>query len=198
MILVAGGTGTLGAKIVSLLAERGQHVRVLARDRSRAQHLGARVETVEGDVASAAALRRGNRGGAHRCLGDPGLRRNTESQPSEYRPRRQRQPHPGLTSCRNRAPDPRLGQGRLAQPPHGADEDEARRRAATQGQRAGVDDHPAVGIHGDLVPGARPPTAGQRQNQSFRPRRKPHQLGIGLGRGPFVDLAATDPAMRAA
>lgn len=58
MILVAGGTGTLGAKIVSLLAERGAHVRVLTRDHSRAQHLGARVETVEGDVRSAATLRR--------------------------------------------------------------------------------------------------------------------------------------------
>ena len=58
MILVAGGTGTLGTKVVSLLAERGAHVRVLTRDRSRAQHLGAGVETVEGDVRSAATLRR--------------------------------------------------------------------------------------------------------------------------------------------
>jgi uncharacterized protein YbjT (DUF2867 family) len=58
MILVAGGTGTLGMKIVSLLAGRGAHVRVLTRDRSRAQHLGACVETVEGDVRSAATLRR--------------------------------------------------------------------------------------------------------------------------------------------
>jgi NADH dehydrogenase len=58
MILVAGGTGTLGTKVVRLLAERGEHVRVLTRDRTRAQHLGARVEIVEGDVRSTAVLRR--------------------------------------------------------------------------------------------------------------------------------------------
>jgi len=58
MILVAGGTGALGAKVVSLLAERSAHMRVLTRDRSHAQHLGDRVEAVEGDVRSAATLRR--------------------------------------------------------------------------------------------------------------------------------------------
>jgi NADH dehydrogenase len=62
MILVAGGTGTLGTKIVSLLAERGAQVQVLTRDRSRAQRLGARVETVEGDVRSPATLRRATDG----------------------------------------------------------------------------------------------------------------------------------------
>jgi uncharacterized protein YbjT (DUF2867 family) len=62
MILVAGGTGTLGTKIVSLLAERGAQVRLLTRDRSRAQHLGARVETVEGDVRSSVTLRRATDG----------------------------------------------------------------------------------------------------------------------------------------
>lgn len=57
MILVAGGTGTLGAKVVALLAERGARVRVLTRDHSRARNFGTRVETVEGDVRSAATLR---------------------------------------------------------------------------------------------------------------------------------------------
>lgn len=57
MILVAGGTGTLGAKVVSLLAERGARVRVLTRDHSHARNLGAGVETVAGDVRSAATLR---------------------------------------------------------------------------------------------------------------------------------------------
>ncbi|MGE5287178.1 MAG: SDR family oxidoreductase [Micromonosporaceae bacterium] len=58
MILVAGGTGTLGTKVVSLLADRGAHVRVLTRDHSRAHHLGARVEIVEGDVRNPATLQR--------------------------------------------------------------------------------------------------------------------------------------------
>jgi uncharacterized protein YbjT (DUF2867 family) len=58
MILVAGGTGTLGTKIVSLLAERGTRVRVLTRDHSRAHQLGAGVQIVEGDVRSPAMLRR--------------------------------------------------------------------------------------------------------------------------------------------
>jgi uncharacterized protein YbjT (DUF2867 family) len=62
MILVAGGTGTLGRKVVSLLADRGAHVRVLTRDRGRAEHLDARVEIVEGDVRSAALLQRAAHG----------------------------------------------------------------------------------------------------------------------------------------
>ncbi len=59
MILVAGGTGLLGTKVVKLLRQRGLEVRVLTRDRSRAAHLiDVGVEIVEGDVADIAALRR--------------------------------------------------------------------------------------------------------------------------------------------
>jgi uncharacterized protein YbjT (DUF2867 family) len=59
MILVAGGTGRLGSKVVTLLHRRGPDVRVLTRDRSRAAHLaGAGVEIVEGDVRDLAAVRR--------------------------------------------------------------------------------------------------------------------------------------------
>jgi uncharacterized protein YbjT (DUF2867 family) len=59
MILVAGGTGRLGTKVVSLLRQRGLEVRVLTRDRRRATHLtGASVEIVEGDVRDYAAVRR--------------------------------------------------------------------------------------------------------------------------------------------
>ena len=57
MILVAGGTGTLGTKVVSLMRERGLQVQVLTRDRSRAAHL-AGVEIVEGDVGDLAAVKR--------------------------------------------------------------------------------------------------------------------------------------------
>ena len=35
MILVAGGSGRLGTKVVTLLRQRGLVVRVLTRDRSR-------------------------------------------------------------------------------------------------------------------------------------------------------------------
>lgn len=48
MILVAGGTGTLGTEVVRLLA--GRRLRVLTRDRARARHLAPDVEIVEGDV----------------------------------------------------------------------------------------------------------------------------------------------------
>jgi uncharacterized protein YbjT (DUF2867 family) len=59
MILVAGGTGRLGTKVVSLLRQRGLEVRILTRDRSRAAHLiRAGVEIVEGDVADPSAVRR--------------------------------------------------------------------------------------------------------------------------------------------
>ena len=59
MILLAGGTGRLGTKVVTLLGQRGQDLRVLTRDRSRAAHLAdRRVEIVEGDVRDLAAVRR--------------------------------------------------------------------------------------------------------------------------------------------
>jgi uncharacterized protein YbjT (DUF2867 family) len=57
MILVAGGTGTLGTQVVKLLQQRGLEVRVLTRDRQRAAHLfdlGA--DIVEGDVGDPAAV----------------------------------------------------------------------------------------------------------------------------------------------
>jgi uncharacterized protein YbjT (DUF2867 family) len=58
MILVAGGTGTLGSRLVSLLAGRGEQVRVLTRDRARAAHLDARAEVAVGDAGDPEALRR--------------------------------------------------------------------------------------------------------------------------------------------
>ena len=51
MILVAGGTGTLGTLLVRRLTARGLRVRVLTRKSERASHLaGALVEIVLGDV----------------------------------------------------------------------------------------------------------------------------------------------------
>ncbi len=56
MILVAGGTGTLGTQIVRLLSARGAGVRVLTRDRSRAAHLPATAETIAGDLRNPATV----------------------------------------------------------------------------------------------------------------------------------------------
>jgi uncharacterized protein YbjT (DUF2867 family) len=56
MILVAGGTGTLGSEVVRLLAGRGEAVRVLARDPARSAPLPGSVEAVAGDVRDPAAL----------------------------------------------------------------------------------------------------------------------------------------------
>jgi len=50
MVLIAGGTGRLGTRVVELLVDRQMRVRVLTRDRSRARHLPATIEIVEGDV----------------------------------------------------------------------------------------------------------------------------------------------------
>lgn len=59
MILVAGGTGRLGTKVVTLLRRRGDQVRVLTRDKSRAAHLpSSGLEIVEGDVRDAESVRR--------------------------------------------------------------------------------------------------------------------------------------------
>ena len=49
-VLVAGGTGRLGSRVVELLVKRQMAVRVLTRDRARAGHLPEPVEIVEGDV----------------------------------------------------------------------------------------------------------------------------------------------------
>lgn len=51
MILIAGGTGTLGTQIVRLLTARELEVRIMTRDPARARHLeGDLVEIVPGDV----------------------------------------------------------------------------------------------------------------------------------------------------
>ena len=56
-ILVAGGTGTLGRRVVDRLVARQLSVRILTRDAARVYgHLDDHVEVVEGDVRDAASL----------------------------------------------------------------------------------------------------------------------------------------------
>jgi uncharacterized protein YbjT (DUF2867 family) len=62
MILVAGGTGTLGAQVVRLLIDRGQSVRVLTRDPARARQLPDTVQTLAGDLRDPTALAAAVRG----------------------------------------------------------------------------------------------------------------------------------------
>jgi uncharacterized protein YbjT (DUF2867 family) len=63
VIVVAGGTGTLGTRLVPRLAEAGLTVRVLTRDPARARHLaGPGVEMVHGDVRDPARVARALRG----------------------------------------------------------------------------------------------------------------------------------------
>jgi NADH dehydrogenase len=63
VIVVAGGTGTLGTRLVPRLAGAGHVVRVLTRDPARAQHLaGLRVEVVRGDVRDPAQVAQAVRG----------------------------------------------------------------------------------------------------------------------------------------
>ncbi len=58
MILVAGGTGTLGRSLIPLLAARGEPVRILTREPQRGRHLAAPgVELVIGDVRDPGSLR---------------------------------------------------------------------------------------------------------------------------------------------
>ena len=59
MIAVAGGTGTLGTRLVPLLTGQGHAVRVLTRDPARAQHLTKLgVEVIRGDVRDPASVER--------------------------------------------------------------------------------------------------------------------------------------------
>jgi len=63
VIVVAGGTGTLGTRLVPRLAGAGVAVRVLTRDPARAQHLaGPGVEVVRGDVRDPTSLTAALRG----------------------------------------------------------------------------------------------------------------------------------------
>lgn len=57
MILVAGGTGNLGRRVVSLLRSGRSQVRVLSRDSAAASRLGDGVDVVAGDVRERASLR---------------------------------------------------------------------------------------------------------------------------------------------
>jgi NADH dehydrogenase len=56
MVLVAGGTGRLGTRVVERLVARRMTVRVLTRDRARARHLPESVEIVQGDVRDSSTL----------------------------------------------------------------------------------------------------------------------------------------------
>lgn len=59
MILITGGTGTLGTEVVRRLRARRLPVRVLTRDPARAGHIaGEAVEVVQGDVRDARVLTR--------------------------------------------------------------------------------------------------------------------------------------------
>jgi uncharacterized protein YbjT (DUF2867 family) len=57
VILIAGATGHLGPTLVELLTSRGERIRVLTRDPSRARGLFAKdIELVAGDVCDASSL----------------------------------------------------------------------------------------------------------------------------------------------
>lgn len=57
MVLIAGGTGRLGTRVVELLTNRQMRVRVLTRDPARAKHLDSDlVEVIEGDVRNPSTL----------------------------------------------------------------------------------------------------------------------------------------------
>jgi len=62
MILIAGGTGTLGSQVVRKLSRRGIDVRVLTRDRNHAAHLPDTVHTVLGDLRDPQAVSAAVRG----------------------------------------------------------------------------------------------------------------------------------------
>lgn len=70
---VTGGSGFLGRRVARALVERGDQVRALVRDRTRAADLGALgVELVEGDLGDRSSLDRGVEG-ADRVFHTAGL-----------------------------------------------------------------------------------------------------------------------------
>lgn len=65
MILVAGGTGTLGSAIVDRLVAQRRAVRVLTRNPARAARWAGSVEAVQGDLRDAPSLQRACAGATH-------------------------------------------------------------------------------------------------------------------------------------
>lgn len=61
-VLVAGGTGRLGTRLVHRLLARDLDLRVLTRDAGRAEHLSGGVDVVVGDVRDADAVTRATSG----------------------------------------------------------------------------------------------------------------------------------------
>jgi uncharacterized protein YbjT (DUF2867 family) len=64
MILVAGGTGGLGTRVVESLLAAGAQVRVLTRDADRARHLPPGADVCVGDIRDPAVAARAVRGAA--------------------------------------------------------------------------------------------------------------------------------------
>ncbi len=63
MILIAGGTGTLGTRVVRLLASRGLSIRILTRDIARAENVKSDlVEVMQGDVRDLPSVQRAMEG----------------------------------------------------------------------------------------------------------------------------------------
>jgi uncharacterized protein YbjT (DUF2867 family) len=62
MILLTGGTGTLGTQVARLLHERGQETRVLTRDPARAAHLPDSAHILTGDLQDPAVAAEAVRG----------------------------------------------------------------------------------------------------------------------------------------
>ena len=65
MILVTGGTGTLGREVVRRLLDAGERVRVMTRDRRRASGLPPAADIVEGDLCDEASVTSALRGCQH-------------------------------------------------------------------------------------------------------------------------------------
>lgn len=62
-ILVTGATGKVGSRLARRLAERGNHVRALVRDRTRAaQMLDACIDLIDGDLLEPASLEKASAG----------------------------------------------------------------------------------------------------------------------------------------
>src|SRR5712692_1869566 len=84
-ILVTGATGFIGSRVARILLERGEHVRLLVRERRRLDGVLAReAELVAGDVRDPAAVERAVRG-ARTVLHLAACAKAWSSDPGEYR-----------------------------------------------------------------------------------------------------------------
>ena len=181
VILVAGGTGLLGRRIVQQLSVRGETVRVLTRDPRRAEPLSAGVQIVTGDVRHG-GLDTVVAGCSTVISAVHGFTGPSRTSPAARGPRRQPGPDQRITIRRGGALRPRVG-GRCGTGPSDViASHEACSRTAAAHLRAGWRRRASDQLSRDVADRHRRQAPQRWPGARARAGTKPNQLRVRRGR----------------